>query len=119
MKDILSASETQILKNVNSSQQQYLELYAKYFAKAQNPENISMTEIDSLGFTIKYKEDSQVKELRATFTSRIRHPNQVDQALFSMAKEAIDALDIVIFKVYNVRNQMHRIFLQYQKFQVS
>lgn len=97
MKDILSHTEAQILKNVNSSQPQYLELYAKYFAKAQNPENIVMTEIDSLGFTIKYNEDSQVKELRATFSSKIMHPNQVDQALFLMAKEAIDALDIVFF----------------------
>ncbi len=95
MKDVLSLVEAQILNQVNSSQKQYLELYAKYFAKAQNPEKISMTEIDSYGFTVAYYEDSELKEVRATFGTRIRHPSQVDQALFSMAKEAIDALDIV------------------------
>lgn len=94
MKDILAPFQAQILSQVNDKPQ-YLELYAKYFAKAQNPEKISMTEIDSQGFTIKYMEDFEYKEIRAVFASRIRHPSQVDQALFSMAKEAIDALDVV------------------------
>ena len=46
-----------------------------------------------VGFTIEYYEDSQKKEIRAAFGSRIQHPSQVDQALFAMAKEAINALD--------------------------
>ena len=95
MKDILAPIQLQILKQVNTSQTQYLDLYAKYFAKALNPEKISMTDIDSAGFTIEYYENSELNQVRATFPSRILHPSQVDQALFSMAKEAIDALDVV------------------------
>jgi hypothetical protein len=100
MKDILAPIQSQILKQVNTSQTQYLDLYAKYFAKALNPEKISMTEIDSTGFTIVYYENSNLNEVRATFPSRILHPSQVDQALFSMAKEAIDALDVKADKSY-------------------
>ena len=53
-KDILAPIEAQIINKVNSTQKEYLELYAKYFAKASNPENISMKEIDSTGIIFRF-----------------------------------------------------------------
>lgn len=47
--DPIAPYEQSLLKEINTTKPEYLSLYARYFGKAIAPEQIRMTDIDSLG----------------------------------------------------------------------
>ena len=53
-KDPIAEHESLLLEAINAGKKEYLLLYARYFAGAKEPRQITMTDLDSMGTYRRY-----------------------------------------------------------------
>ncbi|KAI8808838.1 hypothetical protein BJ742DRAFT_252155 [Cladochytrium replicatum] len=98
--DVVGQHSDEITTYMNTNQPDAVQMYARFFGQCPSACRAKMTEIDSEGFTVSYKEDpsADAQEVRVQFRNRLTSREQTREATTALAVEAARGLGL---KSYN------------------